>query len=102
MGVVCDQPGKSSEVTGNMGEMPPDILVTTIFNYVSTMCTIQTLSPTAHSKGGQLHPNGHNLQVQNFYLNSRVPFDSQLLHNLSRPLKGLLKEISLGGFFGVN
>jgi len=44
---------KSSKVTDNMGKNNLDTLVIrTVFIYVSTMCIIQTLSPTAHSIRG--------------------------------------------------
>jgi hypothetical protein len=87
--VTSDHPHKSPKVIGNMGKIHPDTLVIrTLFNYVSTMCIIQTLSPTAHSIGGQSPPNVHNLKVQNLCLSCGVPFDSQMFHNLSHILRG--------------
>lgn len=100
-GVTSENPHKSSKVTGNMGKINPDTLVIrTVFNYVSTkciilnyvstMCIIQTLSPTAHSMGGQ---------VQNLCLSSGVLFDSRMFHNLSHILIGYVDETPLGEYF---
>jgi hypothetical protein len=98
-GVTFDYPHKSSKVTGNMDKNNPDTLVIrTVFNYVSTTCIIQTLSPAAHSTGGQSPPNVHNLKVQNLCLSSGVPFDSQMFHNLSHIQRGYVYETPLGEY----
>lgn len=61
--VTSDHQRKSSKVISNVGKINPDTMVIrTVFNYVSTMCIIQTSSPTAHSIGGQSPPNVHNLK----------------------------------------